>query len=228
MSVFGTLPDNAEDLTGKRFGSWFVVGYADSIRYSQSTMHRWHGICVSCGNSAVRHGYSLTRKTSRQCLKCYLTQMSKPSIDRLYKRLSNTSDKDACWIWTGARRNGGYGNIRVNGKRLPASRLSWILHNGEIPDGYQVCHKCDNPPCCNPLHLFLGTPRDNVHDMISKGRQATGKAVASHSRLTEDQVREIRRHIASGKGLRHIGRMYGISCSSVIKIRDGITWKHLP
>ena len=74
-----------------------------------------------------------------------------------------------CWIWMGATSNG-YGVASDNGKTQPAHRYSWELHNGPIPEGMQVCHKCDVKPCVNPDHLFIGTQKDNMHDAMRKGR----------------------------------------------------------
>jgi hypothetical protein len=77
---------------------------------------------------------------------------------------------DACWHWTGRKTTRGYGQIQGEGSWTGAHRRAYSLTKGEIPDGHYVCHTCDNPPCCNPAHLFIGTPQDNVDDMIAKGR----------------------------------------------------------
>lgn len=76
-----------------------------------------------------------------------------------------------CWSWSGRVSGPGYGVVHITGtKRIGAHRLSWQIHRGEIPPGMFVCHRCDNPPCCNPDHLFLGTQTDNMRDASSKGR----------------------------------------------------------
>ena len=78
-----------------------------------------------------------------------------------------------CWLWMDCAHEFGYGLLKIGGRKGPvvrAHRYAWELHNGPIPRGLFVCHRCDNPPCCNPAHLFLGTNADNVRDMRRKGR----------------------------------------------------------
>lgn len=77
---------------------------------------------------------------------------------------------EECWPWTGSKLKTGYGQLRENGKMIRAHRVSWELSRGPIPEGMNVCHHCDNPPCCNPDHLFIGTHLDNTRDKMHKGR----------------------------------------------------------
>jgi hypothetical protein len=127
-----------------------------------------------------------------------------------------------CWIWTGAKTGGGYGNIKHCGKVLIASRVSYELYCSAIPDGLHVLHKCDNPSCVNPDHLFLGTHCDNMHDMYHKNRReaATGERNGA-SKLTQQKVLLIRNDSrASDK----VGADFGVSGCLIRKIRRSEIW----
>lgn len=103
----------------------------------------------------------------------------KPLAVRLWSHVDTSGGPDACWPWTGGQvHEHGYGTLRVGGyskanpvkHKLYAHRLAWELTNGPIPAGLNVCHRCDNPPCCNPAHLFVGTQRENLQDASHKHR----------------------------------------------------------
>ena len=98
-------------------------------------------------------------------------------MDRLWSRVDKTGD---CWVWTGATTTAGYGEIRFGGKVVRVHRLVYELTVGPIPEGMGVLHRCDNPPCCRPDHLFLGTQRDNARDMVAKGRKRGGRRAATN------------------------------------------------
>jgi len=118
-----------------------------------------------------------------------------------------------CWEWPGSRLKTGYGHCgRKHGTKM-ATRIVWIERNGPIPAGMVVCHRCDNPPCVRPSHLFLGAQLDNVHDMIRKGRQAQiwGDDHAG-IKLSDDDVAEMRRlRAAEGLLYREIAERFGVS-----------------
>jgi hypothetical protein len=135
-----------------------------------------------------------------------------------------------CWEWTAGRNiDGGYGRLRLDGGLIMAHRLAWILTYGPIPEGLSVCHHCDNPPCCNPSHLFVGTQADNVMDAMKKGRQRMpmlSGADHGQAKLTWPKVQEIRKlykmhHISQYV----IGNLYGVSQGQIWHIITGKHWR---
>lgn len=135
--------------------------------------------------------------------------------------------KNGCWEWPRLS-NTGYGGLRVNGKFILAHRFAWMLTFGPIPDGKLVCHHCDNPPCCNPEHLFLGTKLDNYKDMESKGRdrKAQGERQWYH-KLTNAEVERLIEMRRNGNTYVSIARVFGLHKSTVYGICKGRTWRHL-
>src|SRR5262245_56068801 len=117
------------------------------------------------------------------------------TVEERFWRKVERGDASVCWPWKAAR-SSGYGVLRVAGRNIRANRLAWELTHGPVPPGLWVLHRCDNPPCCNPAHLFLGSNEDNVRDMQSKGRARPPlpRRGATHpmAKLTLDQVAEIR------------------------------------
>lgn len=130
-----------------------------------------------------------------------------------------------CWLWSGAS-DRGYGRLRVNGRVYKAHRVAWMVCRGEIPSGTHVCHHCDNPPCCNPDHLFLGSDADNVADKIRKGRMRRGVDMPG-AKLDPDKVREIRGRTAAGETQNAIARALGVSPAAISHVLDGRNWKHV-
>lgn len=134
-----------------------------------------------------------------------------------------------CWPWTGFRQPKGYGRLSWNGHGRAAHRLAWELTHGPIPDGLHACHTCDNPPCCNPTHLFLGTIADNNGDALAKGRRIVPLKRGStngQARLTEAQVGEIR----SLRGVvpqRALAARFGVSDATVCRAQTGVNWSHV-
>lgn len=120
----------------------------------------------------------------------------------------------------------GYGKIRVNGKKVAAHRLAYILAKGPIPEGLFVLHSCDNPACVNPEHLFVGTQKDNVNDMILKGRQAQVRGeLQARSILKVEQVKEIKRLLQSQSlSYTEIANRYNVSNAVIKGIAYGKNW----
>ena len=134
-----------------------------------------------------------------------------------------------CWIWTAARSPHGYGRVNVAGRSLQAHRVSWEMCKGEIPLGLHVLHHCDVRPCVNPSHLFLGTNADNIRDMHAKGRNRQPRGEANtNGKLTEDDVREIRRIYAESEiSASALGRKFGVCHPTVVNIVRGRGWRHV-
>lgn len=155
--------------------------------------------------------------------------------DAFWKRVEKKSS--GCWEWASYRDRKGYGSIKFvkGGKNVFAHRLSWQIHFGEIPEGLHVCHHCDNPPCVNPDHLFVGTAAENLADMRAKGRGSKPpRGHIDHQRgesnkmakLTAAQVREIRA-IGGRVPQSDLARRYGVGQQAIQKILLRQRWKHI-
>lgn len=105
---------------------------------------------------------------------------------KFWKRVSKL--QSGCWEWVGGKNQDGYGKFWVVSRSHGAHRVSWVIHNGQIPKGIQVLHKCDNPPCVNPSHLFSGSNLDNVSDRVAKGRSNATRGENHHFRLHPEKI----------------------------------------
>lgn len=162
--------------------------------------------------------------------------------DRFWSKVNKT---EGCWEWTASTSRNGYGIFWLpNPRRMHcAHRVSWIIENGPIQDGMFVCHKCDNPRCVRPDHLFLGTAADNVHDMIEKGRQvwpgaprgnkngmrlhpeSARRGESNHnSKITTEIVRTIR---SSSEPASALAKRYGVTKANITLIRRREAWAHV-
>ena len=153
--------------------------------------------------------------------------------DRFWSKVDKGS-ADGCWEWTGNKHKFGYGTISIDGRPRATHRVSWEIHNGNIPEGtgYHgtcICHKCDNPSCVRPEHLFLGSVQENNNDMVKKGRRSSQKGANNpRSKINSTQARVIRRH-ANRNLMTHkeIGSIFSISSSSVAGIKSLRRWAHV-
>lgn len=144
--------------------------------------------------------------------------MPKPHTkESFYEKISIGSGDD-CWLWTASlNRPNGYGNIVWKGKRWKTHRLAWVLEFGDIPEGLEVCHKCDVKRCVRPSHLFLGTHADNMADMVRKGKSPNNKGDKNpNSKLTYAQVETIRQMYSNRTHTQHeLSRLFGV-CDATI------------
>ncbi len=185
-----------------------------------------------------------------------------PILERFWLRVNKDGPIPAhkpelgpCWVWTGATTGQGYGKMNIRGVRSLTHRISWEIHNGPVPDGLFVLHRCDNEPCCNPAHLFVGTNQDNTADSTEKGRRASGERHGTHTKpetlqrgdehwtrrlgvrtigedngfakLTDDDVRAIRLAYANGESQQSIADRHGIHQTAVSGIARRQTWSHV-
>ena len=126
--------------------------------------------------------------------------------------------KDGCWLWRSSLYGNGYGCLTIKGELVGAHHISWKLHYGNIPKGMCVLHKCDNPPCVNPKHLWLGTPADNTKDSIRKRR---------FSKLTEDDVLKIRKLVKhSFLTQENIAKRFNVNRGIISRIKDYKLWNY--
>jgi len=143
--------------------------------------------------------------------------------ERFWSKVDKKGE-DECWNWLGALDSSNYGQIKVNYERVKSNRLAYKLSCGEIPEGICVLHKCDNPKCCNPKHLFLGCHFTNMVDRHNKGRDATGEN-CGNSVLTKEKVMEIRQMYKTGKYThRGLGKIFGTCKSNIYAVVNNITW----
>lgn len=138
--------------------------------------------------------------------------------ERLEADLDKGEGENDCWFWLGFKNQGGYGMFTYRNQTLYAHKVAYILHKGEPPAGAYVLHKCDEPDCCNPQHLFLGNHKDNAMDMAQKRR------AANQFNLSDEDVRAIR---SSREPATKIAEQYGITYNVVYKIRRGDSWLHV-
>jgi hypothetical protein len=172
------------------------------------------GFCRTHYNKFRRHGDPLWTPPSHE--------------ERFWSRVEKGPD---CWEWMGKKHpRDRYGLVRQYdspGKDAYAHRLSFAMHFGSIPETLCVLHRCDNPPCVRPDHLFLGTRAENNEDKLQKRRHAYGSGHA-HAKMTEEQILEIRAKFASGISQAELASQYGLGRPAINLIVRRKVWKHLP
>ena len=160
--------------------------------------------------------------------------ISEKEISRFLKSVRR-DDPDKCWPWCGTRGERGYGHFGFRYKIVGAHRIAWVIENGYLPEGVWVLHHCDNPPCCNPSHLFLGTPKDNSADMVRKGRAKWSVKGLLHLRgeenprakLDKAKIKEIRSRRSLGQSYQTIAISYGVSANAIWHVIQRKTWGHV-
>lgn len=157
--------------------------------------------------------------------------MSMKAIDptvRFWKKVN--IQLDACWEWQASKFKNGYGQFFDGKNKICAHRYSFKIANGDVSDDLKVCHTCDNRGCVNPDHLFVGTQKDNIHDMIKKGRKVTADTSGSlngRANLFEQQVLEMRSLYNKGTSIAEIARRFDTSETQTARIVKLQSWKHI-
>ena len=186
--------------------------------------HSGHRLCqMHLARLKRRGSLELTRRKAKA-----IVPADAGDVAWFWARVDKSGGPDACWEWRAARQRTGYGAVWFGRRVVQVHRVAWTLTNGPIPEGKLICHRCDNPPCANPAHLFLGMDDDNVRDKEQKGRANHAHSDARPSaKLTSDDVREIRRMLAGGLLQQDIADRYGVDASQVSRIGSGHLWRHV-
>jgi len=150
-------------------------------------------------------------------------QLTPQQVNRFWSHVTKTP---TCWIWHGSKNKDNYGVYSANGVTYLAHRLAWLLIKGSIPDGKIIMHSCDNPACCNPEHLSIGTHMDNAIDRLSKNRGAKGESINT-AKLTESDVLKIRELFADGVSGLALSVEYDVRPSTIYRISNGEYWQHV-
>jgi hypothetical protein len=191
--------------------------------------------CEACGSpygqkiGVSRAQFLRSRACSRGCAARLGTRRRPDPLVRLYAKLDKGPGKGpwgTCWVWMGHRDRFGYGRLNWSDfDTAIAHRVSYQLHHGPIANGLEVRHRCDNPACCNPDHLELGTPDQNTQDKIIRGRQMGPRGErAPSAKLTAEQAREI---FVDPRRYREIAKSFGVSRAAVSAIKTKRNWRHL-
>lgn len=154
-----------------------------------------------------------------------MLDIDKESVKKVIKDRISIS-RNGCWEWKLKVRPNGYARVTYLRKSYYAHRLSYFAFVGNIKEGLDICHKCDNRRCCNPEHLFQGTRKDNMQDAVNKGRQAKGFKLP-HSKLSESNKIEIMKRVLSGEIYKHIAADYGVTEHAIgaLAIKNGVRRK---
>lgn len=189
-------------------------------------------VCPECGKhfrprlQDVRGGRGRGQYCSKPCAHAAVGRRARLSPEvqasRFWSKVARGADA-ACWQWLGRTGGKGYGATHFQREPWWAHRLAYYLSFGAIPENLCVCHTCDNPACCNPTHLFLGTIADNNADMVAKRRHGFGIR-NGNAKLTEADVRAIRNSVAEGRSL---ADDYDVSPALISLIRNRKVWEHL-
>ena len=219
--------ENREGLI-ERFNKKFVVNQATGcwewtgFMSGRGTPTMWNGARYEAATRiSIRiQGTEPTKRIVHSCENHRCVNPDHLVIGDRARFFSHVDRSGECWLWTGTKDGKGYGRFRVDSSKISSHRYAFREFSGAIPDGLQVLHRCDNPSCVRPEHLFLGTQKDNQIEMSMKKRQA-------RQILSPNDVLQIRKLNGTMKA-RDIADQFGVACSTVYGILSGRKWSHLP
>jgi hypothetical protein len=175
-----------------------ICQYPSCLRPSRAK-----GYCTMHYNRIQRHG-DVERSRANSV---------RSAVERFWAKVDTSGGPDSCWLWRGGKKETGHGVFFVSGKLIPAAQFSYRLQFGPMPDNLEACHKCDNPPCVNPHHLFAGTHRENMEDAARKGRLRSG-----WQKLSGEDVLLIVASYQSGASASAIAPQFGVSRRTISRV----------
>lgn len=187
-------------------------------------------ICQYCHKEFKTFQSEINKGKAKYCsISCGVSVKNKlnllPTHEIFFRNISKGIHPNGCWVYSKGKR---YAKICVNGKTISVHRYSYELYKGQIPDNMVVCHKCDNKLCVNPGHLFIGTQKDNIQDMLSKKRGNHAKGSKHHrTTLTEKQIAHIKKRIISGEKIHNLKDEYNVSREMLYQMKAGRSWNHV-
>lgn len=182
-------------------------------------------VCKECGIEFLVRKSQLKIGTGKYCShSCAAKNQKVESLEIRFWKMVDKKEEDECWIFIGCKNKDGYGKMSKGNSKLDSThRISYELHKGNIPENMVVMHTCDNPSCCNPKHLILGTQNDNMQDMISKRRFVPRN---TPYKLTEEQMIEIRNNYIGKRGEKvKLAKEYDVVVTTITNILNNKSWK---
>lgn len=216
------------DMTGFKSNRWTVVSKTEKPLGAKQSGVFWNCVC-ECGKKAIVYGQTIRKEKSKSCgclkseqqslrMKEMRLQQSGCLQDRFFARFVKL--ENGCWQWRAHTDLNGYGYLPGDLKHTRAHRFSYEFHIGKIPEAMLICHKCDNPGCVNPDHLFVGTSKDNAQDALQKGRAYVGEKNGM-SKLTKENIKEILSSELNGVQL---AQKFEVTRSTINRVRRREAW----